>query len=389
MGQIASNIVPTDTQAAAIKTIVKWYKGGRNTPQVFYLAGYAGTGKSTIAKFVVDELAKSYDFNVVPAAYTGKAANVLRQKGNPSAITFHGGMYIPFPKPNGQVEFHLSLEAPFAAADLIIGDECSMINARMGMDAETFQKKILIMGDPGQLPPIEGYGYWTKRKPDIFLTEVLRQALDSPIIRLATMARKGKTLPLGRWKDNDNNLIESVLYNSSTSEDYNHLMTRTTTQAICGTHNHRKYFTRLRRAQDGYEGQLPQRGETLLCCKNDNKLGIFNGCFGTLLSPVNKVSESKILIDVKMDDLFHPLYKMGTDPHLFQNHFRNTNVQRKPTKGVQEFDWGYILTCHKSQGSEWDDVTVLDDSGVFGEHSTKWLYTAITRASKSVTILNR
>ena len=215
-----SDIVPTDTQAAAIKRIVEWYKGGRKTPQVFYLAGYAGTGKSTIAKFVTDELAKSFDFTVMPAAYTGKAANVLRQKGNEFARTFHSGMYIPIPQKNGSVEFHLSPNAPFAMADLILGDECSMINRRMGMDTESFGKKILVMGDPGQIPPIDGYGYWTNRKPDVFLTEVHRQALDSPILRLATMARESKKLPRGNWKDNDGNIIRSVEYNESTKYDY-------------------------------------------------------------------------------------------------------------------------------------------------------------------------
>lgn len=383
-----TDITPSDTQAKIIKDIVEWYRGGRNTPQVFYLAGYAGVGKSTIAKFVVDELSSSYDFTAIPAAYTGKAANVLRQKGNAHASTFHGGMYIPKPMEDGEVEFIWSPDAPFSQANLIIGDECSMINEVLGQDAEAFGKKILIMGDPGQLPPIEGAGYWTNRKPDVLLTEVMRQALDSPIIRLATMARNKKRLPLGEWRDADGNEIKSLDYNSDTSEEYNEWMLRDDYQAIVGVHKHRFYYTKMIRDRAGLKSVLPQLGERVICVKNDKQLGLFNGCFGTLLSPSREMNPQRILFDVKMDDLHHPFRNMRVHPGHFRKHVGSTE-QVKCSSKVQEFDFGYILTCHKAQGSEFDNVSVLDDSYFFREHRYRWLYTAITRASKQLTVLNR
>lgn len=380
-----TDITPTDKQSAAIRDIVQWYKGGQSTPQIFYLAGFAGTGKSTIAKFVIDELATSNIFNVVPAAYTGKAANVLRQKGNANARTFHSGMYIPFEQDDGSVEFHLDVEAPFSLADLILGDECSMINEEMAKDTESFGKKILIMGDPGQLPPVQGSGYWIKREPDIFLTEVHRQALDSPIIRLATVARKGKELPIGSWSDSEGHKTRVVEY----EHDHALLMCEEGTQAICGTHKHRKIFTQHIREMRGFRGSLPLRDEIVLCCKNDNDLGIYNGCFGTMLTDATRfMSSANILLDVKMDDLVNPLKKLKSKSHLFKQHFEDIPIDRSQ-KGIQEFDWGYVLTCHKSQGSEWDHVTVLDDSMVFGPDRDRWRYTAITRASKGLVFLNR
>ena len=379
-----SDITPTDTQAAVIKDIIGWYRGGRSTKQVYYLAGYAGTGKSTIAKFVIDALATSAGFNAVPAAYTGKAANVLRQKGNPSARTFHSGMYLPKQLDNGQVEFILDRNAPFSTADLILGDECS-INEELGQHAESYGKKILIMGDPGQLKPVQGFGYWTEREPDAFLTEVHRQALDSPILRLATLARKRKKLPKGAWKDAAGNKVCVLEYEHEHAE----LMCREDTQAICGTHKHRKLFTQHIREERGFEGNLPRRGETLLCVKNDNELGIYNGCFGTLLSDAQQYRYSTdIMLDVKMEDLNHPLTKLRTSRSHFEAHFKD-NAYIRSAKKIQEFDWGYVITCHKAQGSEWDDVTVLDDSMVFGADSANWLYTAITRASKQLTLLYR
>ena len=51
------------------------------------------------------------------------------------------------------------------------------------------------------------------------------------------------------------------------------------------------------------------------------------------------------------------------------------------------FDYGYALTVHKAQGSQWDDVVLFDESYAFREHRARWLYTAITRAAETITIV--
>lgn len=378
-----AEIVLTDQQNAAVKEIVAWYKGGRNTKQVFRLDGYAGSGKSTLVEYVRDKLGVT----AVTAAFTGKAANVLRQKGNPGATTFHNGMYIPIEDEHGNTEFQLAGEtAPFRRADLIIADESSMINEILAKDAESFGKKILVMGDPGQLKPVEGVGYWMKGQPDVMLTEIHRQALNSPIIRFATMLRKKMKLPIGEWTDDEGHLTRVVPY----SNDALHYVFEPTTQPICGTNKNRWAFTQYIRSDRGFEGVHPLEGESVMCIKNQAKIGIFNGSFGTLTAPPKILQAGDYIFQVQMDDLPNVLKFLRVNPWAFQQH-TDQNIKRPygVSKSVHEFDWSYVLTCHKAQGSEWDNVTVIDDGAVFREDMWHWRYTAATRASKELTFIQR
>ena len=143
-----TDITPTDEQAKAIKAIVDWYgEKGRNE---FYLAGYAGVGKSTIAALAIEDIKERHNAkNVRTAAYTGKAASVLRKKGNEAAQTIHSLIYIPtVDKKTKELKFVLSKDSAAADADLIVLDECSMIDDRLADDLRSFGKKILVMGDP-------------------------------------------------------------------------------------------------------------------------------------------------------------------------------------------------------------------------------------------------
>ena len=81
---------------------------------------------------------------------------------------------------------------------LIVLDEVSMVGDQMACDLMSFGKPILVVGDPGQLPPIQGEGAFTKDMPDVMLTEIHRQAAESAVIRLATMARQGEPIGFGR-----------------------------------------------------------------------------------------------------------------------------------------------------------------------------------------------
>ena len=252
-GEPLSDFTPSPEQADAIASIVGWYK--QEGRQEFYLAGYAGVGKSTVAAHAIEELKARYGLkNVRTAAYTGKAASVLRKKGVGDAQTIHSLIYTPIEdEETGELRFAISEESPAAEADLIVLDECSMVNKEIADDLREFGKKILIMGDPGQLPPINGDGDFTNREPDIFLREIHRQAADSPIIELATLARQGKPFPKGYDKDGVRVL--------SLTKDTQPLIYRAETQPICGLNRVRwTYNLRIRRLR-GFEGELPQVGE--------------------------------------------------------------------------------------------------------------------------------
>src|SRR5216684_1398805 len=183
-----ADVTPSAAQATAMAEVRRWYRHG---PQEYYLAGYAGTGKSTVAGLILRDV----NVRAVTATYTGKAAHVLRRKGV-DARTIHSLIYEPIPD-SDPVRFRLAEESDLWDADLLVIDEVSMVDDDIADDLRAFGKKILVLGDPGQLPPIRGAGAFTRREPDFFLTEVHRQAAESPILRVATAAREGRPIPFG------------------------------------------------------------------------------------------------------------------------------------------------------------------------------------------------
>src|SRR5208283_2536336 len=95
--------------------------------------------------------------------------------------------------------FVLNEDSEAARAKLIIVDECSMVDEELGRDLLSFGRKVLVLGDPAQLPPVKGGGYFTEAEPDVMLTEVHRQAADNPIIRLSMAIRAGGELAPGAY----------------------------------------------------------------------------------------------------------------------------------------------------------------------------------------------
>src|ERR1700756_2284703 len=163
-------------QDSALKAVADWLKAkpGRNgTPPVFRLFGYAGTGKTTLARHI----AEGVDGKVLFAAFTGKAALVMRNKGCDGAATIHSLIYRARESGEETPSFELWDEAPASKANLIVIDECSMVDAELGRDLLSFGAPVLVLGDPAQLPPVQGGGFFTDAEPDVMLTEGHRQAL--------------------------------------------------------------------------------------------------------------------------------------------------------------------------------------------------------------------
>src|SRR5215211_5760515 len=129
----------------------------------------------------------------------GMSASVLRQKGCRDASTIHSMIYRTRESDEGGPLFALNRSGPASQADLIVIDECSMVDAELGRDLLSFGKPVLVLGDPAQLPPVKGGGFFTTELPDVMLTEVHRQAQDNPIIRLSTAVREGRSLALGAY----------------------------------------------------------------------------------------------------------------------------------------------------------------------------------------------
>src|SRR5215831_15806422 len=185
-------------QDAALKGVADWLKakpGQGQTPLIFRLFGYAGTGKTTLAKHI----AEGVEGKVLFAAFTGKAALVMRSKGCSGASTIHSLIYKP-PETNEETPtFELWDNAPASKARLIVIDECSMVDAELGRDLLSFGTPLLVLGDPAQLPPVQGAGFFTAGEPDAMLTEVHRQAENDPIVRLSMDIRAGRRIEPGTY----------------------------------------------------------------------------------------------------------------------------------------------------------------------------------------------
>jgi len=380
-------------QKEAIDAIMAWFQNIHNNDSAtqadreFYLAGYAGVGKTTIAKIIIEMIKDNFNISdVVTGAYTGKAVDVLRNKGVPNCRTIHSMIYLPQKdKKTGIMKFVISPFAPAQSAELIVLDECSMVDRKMAKDLRSFKKPMLIMGDPAQLPPIGGTGFTIGRKPDYMLTEIHRQVADSPILKLATMARNGERIPVGVYGDT---VLVTDQYNQETLEKY---VMKKGTQPICGANKTRHLLNRTFRKWMGFEKYpYPQAGEKLICCQNDAEIGLFNGVMGVAFAPTidDALHQRKCNVYFKSNSPSLPLQmEFKSWKAMFERNYHEDMKEPEYLKGTQKFDYGYALTCHKAQGSEWPTVTVIDESYIFREHANKHLYTAITRASERLIVI--
>lgn len=182
-------------QELAIRSVRSWLKDPSGK-QVFRLFGYAGTGKTTLAQ----ELAKSVRGRVLYATFTGKASLVLQSKGCEDASTIHSLIYkAEVDDRTGEADFILNDNSNLRGAGLLIVDEVSMVGEELANDLLSFNTRILVLGDPAQLPPVKDEGFFINASPDVMLTEVHRQAAENPIIRMSMDIREGKRLKPGTY----------------------------------------------------------------------------------------------------------------------------------------------------------------------------------------------
>ncbi|OHC75210.1 MAG: exodeoxyribonuclease V [Rhodospirillales bacterium RIFCSPLOWO2_12_FULL_58_28] len=432
----------SDLQAQAIEDIKDWFENRTDDQQVFRVFGYAGVGKTTIVHHAIDELglnvmvrnadeSTSVAGGVLYAAYTGKAALVMTRKGTP-ASTIHSLIYrvseatpdeiekvkndiagikakLPSLPPASRLmeearmhslelclteihkpRFVLNEQSILKDAKLLVLDEVSMVGEEMASDLLAFGKPILVLGDPGQLPPVKGEGAFTQQTPDVMLTEIHRQAGESAIIRLATLARRGLSIPYGEhdafvWKMRRNQVGPEQMLRGG--------------QVICGRNATRLQLNMAMKRAAGFPDAYPVgRGEKIICLKNRNDLGLVNGMFVDLADIEDEdditftaaiVTEDGQRIGAGGDkaERFR-IYKGHFDEHVAPDPERERRDHWARKKTIEAV-WGWAITCHKSQGSQWKNTVVFDDGlGRTPEDRARWLYTAITRAEKGLVILD-
>ena len=220
---------------------------------------------------------------------------------------------------------------------------------QLGEDLLSFETPVLVLGDPAQLPPIEGGGYFTDAEPDVMLTEIHRQAAGDPIIELSRHV---------------------------TRHQFNARIRR-----LLDDHDQLKL--------DRGHPELPVVGDRVICRRNryDERGGIFNGS-------IWQVVDVEFVTSGGMDVAFMKVRSLDgderetvaavpvawfTEAEESEELNDDSDLRRM---GLDAFKSTYALTAHSAQGSQWDSVLVIDEGFCFREHRHRWRYTAATRAMR-------
>ena len=356
-------------QQSALDRVGQWLRAGE--PQVFRLFGYAGVGKTTLARHIAQGSQGEATF----AAFTGKAALVMRSKGCVGATTIHALIYRASEDDDGAPKFKLNHDGPASRAGLIVIDECSMVDAELGRDLLSFGKPILVLGDPAQLPPVKGGGFFTEVEPDIMLTEIHRQAQDDPIILLSEQVRGGGKLAYGQYGESRVIRRDEIDPGAVLGVD----------QVLVGLNRTRRLYNGRIRELLGIKEPLPVAGDRLVCLRNDRAKGLINGGLWRV-EALRAMRKEFVRMTLQPEDgAGRASAKVAVLRQFFEG--GEAEIPFPQRRESDEFDFGYALTVHKAQGSQWDNVMLFDESYAFGEHRNRWLYTGLTRAAKRLTIV--
>ncbi|MBR2023879.1 MAG: AAA family ATPase [Clostridia bacterium] len=411
----------TTDQDNAQKLIKEWYFNTHD--RVFVLAGYAGTGKTFLIDYIVKEvLHLKAGEEAVFVSPTGKAAANLVKNGT-VAGTIHGLIYYREGEEydvNEDGEIIQNTELRFNKVEkinekirLIVIDEASMINETVLNDLLSFDVKCLFCGDSAQLPPVSG-NCTLLDNPHYTLTEIVRQAKDNPIVKVATMAREGERIPYGRFGDS-----VCVIGKSGLSLQERKRLFLKADQIICGRNATRTAINDEIRSYMGIPKTqaLPLDGEKLICTLNDwekpldqdARFYLVNGIIGTakdvqencdglatmqftpdfLSETVTVPFDTGIFTDGEYKTAYGDrAITLSNGMVVHESNFAMLCQYRSVAdEPVCRFEFAYAVTCHKAQGSEFDFVIVFDESWAFGDEKNRWLYTAITRAKEKLLII--
>lgn len=339
--------------------LYKIVQGIKTNENEITLGGYAGSGKSTLIKYLCRFFP---DFAV--AAYTGKAANVLRKK-QIHATTIHSRIYIPEILYGQLVGFDLASKEEVNCNGFII-DEASMVTEEIYDDLCSFNLPMIYVGDHGQLEPV-GSNFNLMQNPMHRLEEIHRNAND--IAKFAESLRKGKKSLHFRGTD-DRVLLKPQ--KKITDDDLVDV-----DQVICAYNATRVDINKRIRSILGYSEKV-QVGDKIMCLKNNQKLSLFNGMQG-IVKRLYENSNGLPLMDFEFDNILYT--GIWYDKRFFNK--EKPEFDYVSSENPNPFDFAYAITAHKSQGDEFEKVLVIEQKCKKWDHK-RWAYTSASRAKENL-----
>ena len=390
-------MILTKKQEQGLKLCIEKYINGE---RYCVISGYAGAGKSTLVKVIIQNLpGVDLEKDVVYACFTGKAAQVLLKKGNKNVTTLHKLLYESIPKPDGTFYRKIKLEIGYK---IVVVDEVSMAPRNLMELLFKHNVFIIALGDPFQLPPVDkDQDNGLLNNPDIFLDEIMRQSLDSEIIQLSMKIRNYE--PIEYFKGSDVIIMPK--------KDLNTGVLKWADQILVGTNATRVAINNQMRDLLG-RGSRPENGDKVICLRNywdnfaDNDDPLVNGTIGYIDNVYETFNRTpawaggdtiKVLYANFISDSNANFGSLQMDEKQiltgerclnYRAIYRLMSNQRTQHLVPMEFTYGYAITGHKSQGSEWDKVLVLEERFPFEkEEHARWLYTCVTRASEKLVLV--
>ena len=424
-----------------------------STRSIFLLKGYAGTGKTTLISALVKSL-PSVSKRSILLAPTGRAAKVLSKYSNKKASTIHRKIYWIRSRKNGNTYIKIKDnthtntifivdEASMIpeASDSSFGNR-SLLDDLVQYVYDGIGCKLILIGDTAQLPPVhldispaldEGFLETTYLKDVITHTmkEVVRQAKDSTVLSNATDLRNKISVDDFSFpkfvSSNDVVRVESGEELQDQLETAYSLSSVTNTIVLCRSNKRANIYNQQIRARIRFQENEISVGDMLMVVRNnyfwlgeESKAGfIANGDivevvrlketierFGfrfanVTVQLVDYPDEKDLDVIVMLDtlstetpslsyDQYQKLYKEVSLDYKGDKEI-NKKIKENPFFNALQIKFSYAITCHKSQGGQWENVFV--DLGYFKEEMLnksylRWLYTATTRASKKLYLIN-
>lgn len=386
-------------QEETLQKMLDWWY--HTSDQTFQITGAAGTGKTTLIRYLVAKLGLRKD-EVLFTAYVGKATLAMTRNGL-NAKTIHAAICTFSKKPrtdkdgnqiviDGKPQYERTfkkLPALDPEIRLIVVDEAAMVPYQLASWLLSYGVRVIALGDLNQLPPVFGEGYFL-RNIDSRLTEIMRQSSESPIPHLAKAITEGKFIP-----NQELNIMDKIFVIRA-----DHLTDEMLTSAdivLTQTNRQREYLNQyIREGIYGHTQPYPMIGDKMVCRHNNwdksilKNIYLVNGMIGYVEDiDLESLTKNSIYFDFRPEFTKKDVFRDVT-ADLYYLHL--DTKYKKDYVSLQDFDlfeYGYAITCHLAQGSEYGNILIDMRNSYFRDRLfyRQWLYTAVTRASDTVTII--